>query len=51
MAESLLYELQGHDPLVIVLSAAALGLVAFGAGFIPAMRASRIDPMQALRYE
>lgn len=50
-AQSLLFELQGHDPVVIVFSVVALAIVAFGAGFIPAMRASRIDPMQALRYE
>ncbi len=50
-AQSLLFELQGHDPVVIAFSAVVLALVAFGAGFIPALRASRIDPMQALRYE
>jgi predicted permease len=50
-AQSLLYQLDGHDPMVIVLSAISLSLVALGAGFIPALRASRIDPMQALRYE
>jgi predicted permease len=50
-AESLLFELKAHDPVVIALSVAVLSLVALGAGFIPAHRASRVDPMQALRYE
>jgi ABC-type antimicrobial peptide transport system permease subunit len=50
-AQSLLYELQGHDPVVIVIAAVTLAVVALSAGFIPALRASRIDPMQALRYE
>jgi hypothetical protein len=50
-AESLLFELKAHDPTVIGLSVVLLSIVAFGAGYIPAHRASRIDPMQALRYE
>jgi ABC-type antimicrobial peptide transport system permease subunit len=50
-ASSLLFQLQGYDPVVIVVAAVALGLVAFGAGLLPALRASRIDPMAALRYE
>jgi len=50
-AQSLLYELRGWDPIVIAASAIVLTLVALGAGLIPALRASRIDPMQALRYE
>jgi predicted permease len=50
-AQSLLYELKGWDPVVIGLSAMLLTVVALGAGFIPALRASRVDPMQALRYE
>ncbi len=51
LAQSLLFELQGHDPIVLAGSAVVLGGVAIGAGLIPARRASRIDPMLALRYE
>jgi predicted permease len=50
-AQSLLYQLDGHDPLVFTVAAAMLVLVALGAGLMPALRASRVDPMQALRYE
>jgi len=50
-AESVLFEITGHDPLVLVSAAVLLGLIALGAGSIPARRASRIDPMDALRAE
>ena len=50
-AQSLLFELKGHDPFVVGASAALLAVVAFGAGYIPARRASQVQPMQALRYE
>jgi putative ABC transport system permease protein len=50
-AQSLLFEIQGFDPVVLAASVAVLAVVAFGAGFIPAHRASRVHPMQALRYE
>jgi len=50
-AESLLYRVTGVDPAVLALSTAVLTLVAFAAGFLPALRASRVDPMLALRYE
>jgi len=48
---SLLYGLQGSDPVVFSLSLALLGLVAFGAAYFPARRASKVDPITALRYE
>ncbi len=51
LAASLLFELKGRDPLVLAVSAVLLSAVAMGAGFLPAHRASRIDPMRALRYE
>jgi len=50
-AKSELYEMTGLDPVVLVSSAVLLAMVAFGAGFIPAYRASKVDPMLALRYE
>jgi predicted permease len=51
LAASLLYQLQAHDPVVLVGAALTLSVVALGAGFIPAHRASRVEPMRALRYE
>jgi predicted permease len=50
-AKSLLFEMEGYDPMVLSAATIALALVALGAGFIPALRASKIDPMNALRYE
>jgi ABC-type antimicrobial peptide transport system permease subunit len=50
-AQSLLFGLEGHDPLVFVPAMLLLGLVALGAGWIPALRASRTEPMSALRYD
>jgi len=50
-AASLLFELKPYDPMVVAASVVVLALVALGAGYIPAYRASRVQPMQALRYE
>ena len=51
LAQSLLFQLQGWDPAVLAGAATALTIVSLGAGFIPAVRASRVEPMTALRYE
>ena len=51
LAKSLLFGLTGNDPVVMTSAAVLLSVVALGAGYIPALRASRVSPMQALRYE
>jgi predicted permease len=49
--ESQLFGLNAADPPVFAMSAGALLVASLAATLIPAWRASRIDPMQALRYE
>ncbi len=51
LAASLLFEMSTMDPIVLSAAAALLAIVALGAGFIPALRASRVDPMKALRQD
>ncbi len=46
---SLLFRVSGHDPAVFAAATAALAVVALLAGYIPALRATRIDPLAALR--
>ena len=50
-AKSLLYGLKPRDPLTMILAVVVLSAVAALASFLPAWRASRLDPLQALRYE
>lgn len=50
-AASLLYELKPNDPLTIALATLLLSAVAGLAGYLPARRAARVDPMTALREE
>ncbi len=51
VASSLLFGIKGHDPAVVTIMVVLLAAVALAAGFVPAVRASQVDPMRALRYE
>ena len=46
---SLLYEVSATDPAVLAASAGILVVIAMGAAFLPALRATRVDPVIALR--
>ncbi len=50
-ASSLLYGLHPYDAPTIAMAIAALAIVAAAASYLPAFRASRVDPMTALRDE
>ncbi len=49
LARSILYDVGGLDPVTYAVSSIALALAALAAGWIPAVRAARLDPLLALR--
>src|SRR5215467_10395674 len=51
LVRSLLFETQPNDPGTLALAAVVLLSAALLAGYAPARRASRIDPLAALRHE
>jgi predicted permease len=51
VASSLLFGMTGYDPAVLAAVVVLLTAVALSAGLVPALRASQVDPMRALRYE
>jgi ABC-type antimicrobial peptide transport system permease subunit len=50
-AKSQLYGIEPNDTLTIVLSTTGIAFVAILSGYIPARRATMVDPMRALRWE
>ncbi len=51
LMSSLLFGVKPYDPTAIIVVAAVLSAVVFLATYLPARRASKVDPMIALRYE
>ena len=50
-ARSLLFGLEPHDPVTLMMASGAIGVMTVLAGVFPAWRASRLDPIATLRQE
>jgi putative ABC transport system permease protein len=51
LMQSLLFDVKANDPVTFVAAAMALAGAALAASWLPALRAARVDPLHALRYE
>jgi ABC-type antimicrobial peptide transport system permease subunit len=51
LVESQLYEIKSSDPITMAMATAGIAFVAMLAGYVPARRATGIDPTKALRFE
>ncbi len=51
VTQSIIYGIKPHDPLTLTVAIILLLVVAVLAAWIPARRAAKVDPMEALRYE
>jgi ABC-type lipoprotein release transport system permease subunit len=51
LMQGLLYGVSPSDPRTLAVTPAFLALIALAACWIPARRAARVDPMEALRHE
>lgn len=51
LVRTMLYGLSGSDPWSLIAAVVVLAIAGLAAGYLPARRASRVEPTVALRYE